>query len=82
MNADDLRTLWVTMATIGGDGAHPDTVRAAVKAVLQLHEPVSYQGKAGTTLCRECVKDWPCQTVQAVAGTIGLRITVGDRRVL
>jgi len=39
---------------------------ATLASVWRLHQPYETGNRASPTACVECLKDWPCPTIQAV----------------
>jgi len=48
--------------------AHADWHCATLASVWRLHRPYVTGNRALPTSCVECLKDWPCPTIQAVTG--------------
>lgn len=56
------------------------TLVAALRAVVEVHEPVREGGTLGYFTCRGCDNgsyaidspDWPCSTIQAIARELGV----------
>lgn len=61
-------------ATVSGL-SHPDDVRAALGAVVQMHRPFGEP-----PVCAHCIhQPYPCRTIREIVSVLRLRIYAGDK---